>query len=58
MWNNVPKQVRERIKKIQSSMSLIRKKAKDQNPRLKKLSKERQALYEKYLDSVKTEVYK
>lgn len=58
MWNNVPKQVRERIKKIQSSMSLIRKKAKDQNPRLKKLSKERQALYEKYLDSVETEVYK
>ena len=39
-------------------MRIFRKKAIAQNDRLKKLVKKRQELYEKYTDSVESEIYK
>lgn len=58
MWNSIPKQLRIKINKIQTQMRILRKKAIAQNDRLKKLVKKRQELYEKYTDSVESEIYK
>lgn len=58
MWSRVPRQLRTKLALIDGQMRGLRKRAINQNKKLKSLVDKRRALYEKYVDSVETETYK
>lgn len=58
MYNMIPKNIKQKISKINRDMHILKNKAKRQNKHLRELLKKRGELYKKYTKTVPTEVYK